>query len=376
MISAGGRDMPSINADLTPLTITNDGPDDASSERRSPIEALRKTQEWLLVALAAGRMGTWRYDLKTGEQVWNTRQYELLGIDPSQPPTRDLFLSIVHPDDLQKVAFDPADPPPASGCVDAQFRVVKPDGSIRWIEARGLFAFDAAGKASELIGVDFDITEQKQAEAQQQFLLGELNHRIKNMLAIVQAIVGQTVRGSENRETAIRDVGARLVTLSNTHDLLTTSNGRGASLYDVVSAELGPYGEQRIRCHGPDVTLNPRAAMAFGIVFHELATNATKYGALSAHDGCVAVLWRVAGDADDRLDLQWREAGGPIVPSPRRQGFGSRLIEASVTDKLGGTISVDYAPSGVVCAMSIPLATAASHSDDDKRRRCDRSRRH
>ena len=327
-------------------------------EHRMLVEALRASEERLRVALAAGRMGIWRFDLRTGQQDWDERQYELLGVDPSVPPTRDTFLSLVHPDDLPNVEFTTADLPGPGVFLDSQFRVVKPDGTVRWITAHALTTYDNSQNPVELIGVNFDVTTQKQAEARQDFLLSELTHRVKNTLATVQAIVGQTLRNADGLDVAAENVRARLAALSNTHDLLTETDWRGARLLDIVSALLGPYGEQSVRLDGPDVNLDPKAAVALGIVFHELATNAAKYGALSTPEGRVDISWTVSRPGARILDITWREGGGPSVLPPRQQGLGTRLMEASVTGELGGTISVEYPGSGLACTLSIPLETA------------------
>src|SRR5690606_20823530 len=148
---------------------------------------------------------------------------------------------------------------------------------------------------------------------------------------------------------------ARLLALSHTHDLLTRSHWEGTDLGDILQHETEAHGVSRVSANGPPVALAPAAALSFGMIFHELATNAAKYGALSAPDGRVLVDWSVADQTRPRLHLVWREIDGPPVASPDRKGFGSRLIERNVRHDLAGEVELDYATSGMVATFSIPL---------------------
>jgi len=198
-----------------------------------------------------------------------------------------------------------------------------------------------------------DVTARVLAERQQKLLVDELNHRVKNSLATVQAIAQQTLRTAKDPAAFQEAFEARLMALSQTHDLLTATNWRGAALRDVLLAELGPFGADRYELAGPDVALTPAEALAFGLVTHELATNAAKYGALSAGQGCVSVDWALV---DGTLSLTWRERGGPVVAPPERRGFGSRLVERSLQGPLAGEARLEFAPEGLVCRIALPLA--------------------
>jgi PAS domain S-box-containing protein len=202
-----------------------------------------------------------------------------------------------------------------------------------------------------------DVTDRVNAERQQKLLVDELNHRVKNVLATVQAIAAQTLRTSPDPAEFREAFESRLVGLSATHDLLTATSWRSASLRDVVLVEFRPYGAERYRLRGPEVDLSPSEALALGLVFHELATNAAKYGALSTPDGCVDVQWSVAEtpDAPLQLALDWRERGGPPVRTPERRGFGSRLIERSLKGNLRGQALLTFAPGGLACHIDLPL---------------------
>jgi two-component sensor histidine kinase len=193
------------------------------------------------------------------------------------------------------------------------------------------------------------------AERQQKLLLDELNHRVKNTLATVQSIAAQTLRTNPEPRAFREAFEARLVALAGTHDLLTAGAWRGAALRDVAQLEFRPYGPERYRLDGPEVSLSPAEALSLGLLFHELATNAAKYGALSTGQGRVDVAWSVREDGGRRLALTWTETGGPPVVAPTRRGFGSRLIERSLSGELGGEAVLEFAPDGLRCHVVLPL---------------------
>jgi two-component sensor histidine kinase len=213
------------------------------------------------------------------------------------------------------------------------------------------------------------LAERDRAARRQAMLLHELNHRVKNTLATVQAIAGQTLRRDTDPEEARSVFLARLLALSKTHDLLTASGWTGSDVRQVVAAELVPFRDEtrpgRVTLDGPAVTLAPNATVSLGMAIHELVTNAVKYGALSVPGGSVAVAWSVTaegrrGTVDRRLQLRWQEEGGPPVTPPTRRGFGSRLIERGLARELGGTAQIDFAPGGVRCAMDLSLGGAVA----------------
>jgi PAS domain S-box-containing protein len=218
---------------------------------------------------------------------------------------------------------------------------------------------DPAGEATGVFVEGYDVTDRVRAEQQQKLLVDELNHRVKNTLATVQAIAAQTLRGHPEPADFREQFEARLMALSGTHDLLTATSWRSACLKDVLLAELKPHGEGRYELDGADLNLTPNQALTLGLVFHELATNAAKYGALSSPAGSICVSWAVGRkDGEARLTLTWTERGGPAVAPPMRKGFGSRLIERTLKGDIDGAASLDFAPSGLVCRIEAPLPTA------------------
>ena len=229
--------------------------------------------------------------------------------------------------------------PPQERFLDFIYQpIVESDGSISGVFVEGS-----------------DMTDRVLANQRQRLLMDELNHRVKNTLATVQAIAQQTLRGATTPETFAAAFEARLLALSQTHNALTDSQWAGAGLKQILLQELGPYGPERIRMDGPDVHLPARVALSLGMVFHELATNAAKYGALSTGGGRLMLGWTLSGDGD-ALHFEWRERGGPPAKHPERKSFGSRLIERSITSELRGTIQTDYGEAGLAVGFDVPLA--------------------
>jgi two-component sensor histidine kinase len=208
-----------------------------------------------------------------------------------------------------------------------------------------------------VLGAVVDITERKRAESQRELLLAELNHRVKNTLAVVQGIAHQTFERKHDLPGARRAFEGRLAALAAAHDLLTQSNWEQASLAHLAAEALQPRAanEQRLTFAGPDVHLQPKQALAITMALHELCTNAVKYGALSNETGSVALEWRRSDGPGPRLTMTWRERGGPPVSPPARRGFGSRMIEQALAQDLKGDVTMEFRPEGLVCTIDAPL---------------------
>jgi PAS domain S-box-containing protein len=219
---------------------------------------------------------------------------------------------------------------------------------------------DGDGNLVGAINMLVDITERKLAENRQKVLIDELNHRVKNTLATVQALAGQTARHSDGLDDFSQRFEARLLALSRAHDLLTRRHWEGASLnalvHEVLSA-MTDSAAQQIEIDGPDVDLDARSALSVTMAVNELATNAIKYGALSSEAGRLSVTWRVEEELDvrPRLLLEWHERGGPHVSPPTRRGTGSRLMERAIVRDLGGQLDLAFEPLGVVCRICIEI---------------------
>jgi PAS domain S-box-containing protein len=203
-----------------------------------------------------------------------------------------------------------------------------------------------------------DVSERKRAETYQRLLVNELNHRVKNTLAIVQAIAHQSFSGGRDAGEAKAAFEGRLTALSAAHDVLTRESWESASMLRIVEDALAPYAGEpgRFRLSGEDLRLPPKTAVSLALAIHELATNAVKYGALSLDGGFVAIEWTAAAG---RLHFRWREQGGPPVAAPTRRGFGTRLIERSLAAEFDGEVRIEFRPEGVVCTVDAPLPEVA-----------------
>lgn len=214
---------------------------------------------------------------------------------------------------------------------------------------------DGANKVVGIFVQGHDVTENVIAAQRQKLMIDELNHRVKNTLATVQSIAMQTARSNTDPKAFAESFQARLMSLSHTHDLLTRSHWEGADLRDILRHETEAHEAHRISANGPPVPLGPAFALSLGMIFHELATNAAKYGALSAPGGRVLVDWSIADQTDRRLLIDWVEIGGPEVVTPERRGFGTRMVERNVRHDLAGEVELRYATGGFHATISVPL---------------------
>jgi len=242
----------------------------------------------------------------------------------------------------------------------SEVRYRRKDGSEFWAALFISPVRDENGDIVEHFASFIDLTRHKEEQAQSRMLIDELNHRVKNTLTTVQSIVAQALRNASDPEVIRESIESRLFALSRSHDLLTRENWESAGLHDVVDAAMEPFGaangrSERFVVTGENVRFPPKAALALGIAFHELATNAVKYGAFSGDTGCIRIAWTIEPAPEgDRLILTWREENGPPVTPPSRKGFGSRVIERGLAHELGGATRIDYRAEGVICTIDIP----------------------
>ena len=269
------------------------------------------------------------------------------------------WLDAVHPEDRERAAeiFDAAQA--AQGPFQIEYRVRRADGLWRWAIDAAAPRFDADGQFLGHVGSVIDITERRAAEDRQALMARELDHRAKNALTVVQAALRLTPR--QDVASYARAVEGRVAALARAHTVLAEGQWHGATLDAVVAAELAtfmvetPHAVPRAVLDGPPLLLTPGAVQALSMTLHELATNATKYGALSRPEGRVRVSWSTDG-APGVLLLCWTETGGPPLETPpARRGFGSRVIEATVAGQLGGTVEQDWDAAGLVCRIALPL---------------------
>jgi PAS domain S-box-containing protein len=244
---------------------------------------------------------------------------------------------------------------------DPEIHYRRKDGSEFWAS---IFVSPVRNENGDVVQhfVSFvDLTMHKQAHAQAKLLIDELNHRVKNTLATVQSVVWQAFRNSTD-PAAIRDsVEGRIFALSRSHDLLTRENWESAGLLDLIKEALEPFGiangrAERFVIAGSNIRLPPKVTLTLGVVFHELATNAVKYGAFSNETGSISIRWAIESTrGGDRLVLHWQEKDGPNVAPPFRKGFGSQVIERGLAHELEGSAHLDYQMNGLICTISIPV---------------------
>jgi PAS domain S-box-containing protein len=319
---------------------------------RSTIQLVESEQRRSM-AIAAGKMGSWDWDWGNGDWTWDAGQYRIFGVDP-----RDFALtaaniqSLMHPEDFEGLRQAIANFENGAKSHEAEFRIRRPDGEIRWCAGTAVASVDKSGRIVRLSGVTVDITERKRAEERQNLLAREVDHRAKNALALAQSIVRLT--RSNDMKDYVRAVEGRITALARVHTILSLSNWEGAEIGRLIDEELVPYsnGEQ-IELRGPELRLPPATAQTLALALHELVTNSAKYGALSALSGRLLIRWEVAADM---LQLTWEERGGPLVEKPLSRGFGTRSVIASIESQLGGRAEFDWRPEGLVCRLSVPLA--------------------
>ncbi|TAJ74809.1 MAG: GAF domain-containing protein [Phenylobacterium sp.] len=259
-----------------------------------------------------------------------------------------------RPTGIHSLIMTPVGEPDPFGALGAYWRDVR-EASEDEVSAMAALASCMATALQNI-----DLMESLRAELDhKQLLVNELNHRVKNTMAIVQSLSAQTLRADRPTALARADFDSRLMALAGAHVLMTEAEWRSVSLRELVVRTTQPFaqgsGAARFHLDGPDATLPPKSAVAFALAVHELCTNAAKYGALSTGAGRVAIDWGLAESPDGpRLRLSWRESGGPPVAEPARRGFGSRLLERGLAAELRGQVRLGFPPDGLVCEIDAP----------------------
>jgi PAS domain S-box-containing protein len=330
------------------------------TDRKRVEERLRESETRLRLAIDAAHLAIWESDLATGEVRGSPQLNRLLGFPEGAPLDAETIRARYLPGEDQRIAeAGRAAMSHPERFAEVEFRYAVPNGSTRWLMLRAQAQVHAGAEPRGFVGVMMDITERKRWEDHQRLLIDELNHRVKNTLAIVQGIAQQTFVGERFPADVRQAFEGRLSALAAAHNLLTRQNWEAASIRQVVAdtvAAVGPRTGQ-VRIDGPDLLMTPKAAVSLAMAVHELATNAVKYGSLSEPGGRVEVGWRTA---DDRLKLEWREHGGPAVVPPRRRGFGTRMIERGLAAELDGRVAISFLPEGLVCSVDAPLPRAGA----------------
>jgi two-component sensor histidine kinase/DNA-binding response OmpR family regulator len=334
-----------------------------TTELKSSTMRLLQSEQLRSLALAAGQMGSWDWDGVSGEFSWDEGQYRIFEVDPgSFTVTPDNIRARIHPEDWERLRTALAGVTEQGQTYQAEFRVQRPSGELRWCIGAAAASIDATRRIVGLSGVTVDITDRRSAEERQTLLVREVDHRARNALAVVQSMIRLT--RAETKEAYIAAVEGRITALSRAHVLLSQSRWQGANLSRILDEELAPYRRNeadKIVTMGPEVFLEPATAQILALALHELATNAAKYGALSSAAGRVVLSWELA---PNRLTLQWVESGGPTVHQPPSSlGYGTRVISASVERQLDGSATFAWDADGLRFAMSIPLGDKAKQEE-------------
>lgn len=270
------------------------------------------------------------------------------------------WLNAVHPDDRPAIAELGRRGMELGTPYEMEFRVCHRRGEWRWMVARCVPLKGHDGRLRGWIGMNTDVTDRKQAEQTQQLLITELNHRVKNMLAGIQAMVNHTMRQTSDPEEFAERLSGRIQSMARMHTLLSSGSWKGTYLREIIRDQLTVAPADRLITEGPLVRLEPQMALQIALMLHELGTNSARYGALSNRDGTVVVTWSVS---ERTLTLLWTERGGPPVRAPTRRGFGSMLIEQSATGA-GGSAEASFTADGVAWRIVLPLsARSATRSD-------------
>jgi two-component sensor histidine kinase len=250
--------------------------------------------------------------------------------------------------------------------VDSEYELRFRDGSRVVIAGHSIPVLDDRGEVCGALGAYVDITARKRLEEQNQFLADELSHRVKNTVAIIQAISRQTIRPLLP-EAEFNAYERRLVAIAKAHDLLLAGMRFNAQVGELVQSALSPIAGKalpRVRLSGPPIYLSPQASLTLMMILHELGTNAAKYGALKTDTGQLEIDWRpLWKDGRELMVLDWSESGGPPVESPIKTGFGTRMLQMAVRGVAGGEIKVDYAPDGLKCQVVLPCAAGEARLD-------------
>lgn len=333
--------------------------DEARVRARTAAALIR--EEWRhALTLEAAKVASWVWDVRSDEVSCNETFRRMYGLPETGMIRMEQVLQATHP----------ADRPAVEAGIDASLdkgldfnAEVRIGTSNRWLAMRGrVYQRDSEGKALIMMGAGIDVSESKQSAEQTKLLLRELNHRVKNTLAMIQSVARQTIRQNPDPQAFIEAFSGRLRTISDAHVLLANRDWSGVQLYEVIASQLGPNfltSPDRAEVRGEDVALPADQALGLGLILHELTTNAHRHGAWSDDEGVVSIDWQLREAPVRGLALTWRETGGPAVRRPQELGLGGRLIERSLAKVLESQVNLSFPPEGVSAEIWIPLPTVA-----------------
>ena len=322
----------------------------------------------LRLALGVAGMAIVDIDLKKGVIAGLANGPAILGLEAGEGEAAESallrFLAIIHPGDRDRMEISHRLASVTPGPFTDEFRIIRSDGSTAWIETRGEIVCDADGTPARLLGTNVDITSRKLADEHLIIVLREVTHRAKNLLTIILAIATQTARRNITIEDFLAAFSRRIQGLGVSHDLLVKRDWKGVPLDELVHAQLASFGGidgNRIAVSGPLVTLKSDVLQSLGLALHELATNASKYGALSSPKGTVSIAWSMDGVSPDaRFRMSWTERSGPPVKPPTSKGFGHVIIASSLAKVIDGDVELHFMPMGIMWSVDAPLKSIAA----------------
>jgi two-component sensor histidine kinase/DNA-binding response OmpR family regulator len=337
-----------------------------TSELAAANERLLQSERGRSIALAAGNMGSWKYDYVNDEWGWDEGQDRIFGLrmppGAQKPRGEDLRSFFLEPE-WMRLAVAAAGATPSNNTIQTEVTILRQDGERRYCLIAAAATFGDEGKIQRIDGVTIDITDRKEAERRQALLAREVDHRARNALAIVQSVIRLT-RDQPNAQAFREAVEGRVRALAKAHELLSQARWQGGDVQRLAREELAPYlsGIARMKLEGPAIVLSPDRAQTIALVLHELATNAAKYGGLSEPSGTVELSWKVEQGA---LKLVWLEKVTRAVEPPTRHGVGTRIILASTQAIRGGQAAFDWQTGGLVFTLSMPLESAGTAPPKD-----------
>ena len=327
------------------------------SELKKAQRALAERNMQLALAGKAGLVGTYAHDFNSELMQISEGYAAIHGLpEGTTESSRSEWKRRVLPEDLtRKLAVEHKAFRERRGDYSVEYRIDR-DGEGRWIESRGFISYDSDGSPQRIIGVNIDITARKRAEEQQRVLVAELDHRVKNVLATVSAVAGQTLETSKSMPHFVAALDGRIRSMAIAHELLSTRQWQGMPLAELVRREFAAYASSNnTKIDGPEVMLSAEAGQAMAMVIHELVTNAAKYGALSTQSGRVSVRWYRKLNGSAQLILIWEETGGPRVEAGKKSGYGTGVVRDLIPYEFGGAVELSFGPEGVQCRLEIPF---------------------
>ena len=330
------------------------------TERKRAIDELRESEIKIHLATETAGIGLWQWHIPSGQVTWDKTMFDLYGMRPTADGLvhYEDYIASVHPEDAAEQDAVLQDTVRRCGASKREFRILPSDGGdVRYIRAVETARAGPDGQTEWVVGTNLDITEEKNRERHVQLLLGEINHRAKNLLAVVLSVANQT-RGTDHGDF-LKKFSARVRSLAAGQDVLVANQWKKVSLDALIHAQLNHFKDligSRITISGDNVHLSPAAVQTIGMAVHELATNAAKHGALSNTEGRIDIDWhKLSDETSDRLVMRWIESEGPAVSPPKERHFGSMITGKVVEMGLGGEVTTDFAPAGFSWRLDCPF---------------------